>query len=419
MERKYISVHALNLYIKNKFINDISLQNVFIKGEISNYRPHPSGHVYFTLKDQTSKISAVMFASSAKNINFKIENGMQVLINARVNVYEASGQYQLYVQSMQQDGIGDLYLQYEFLKKKLENEGLFDIGHKKKIPSIPRKIAVLSAKQGAAVWDVVRTINSRAPFVNTVVFPVPVQGENAYMMIINTLIHVDQLGFDVIIIARGGGSLEDLMNFNNEQLARTIFNLKTPIISGIGHETDFTICDFVSDVRAVTPTGAALLATPDYREMKQYNKQLKQLLYNQMIKRLELENKTLERLSRFYFFSNPEQLYANELLRVSQLEESLFHKLERFTNEHKNKHNLLVNKLLVLNNNKISNMKHHLDLNVLKLDALSPLKILSRGYSIVYKDNKMIKNKNDIAVNDSIDIKMNDGVIKAKVKQVI
>lgn len=419
MERKYISVHALNLYIKNKFINDISLQNIFIKGEISNYRPHPSGHLYFTLKDESSRVNAVMFASAAKNLNFKLDNGMQVLVHAKVSVYEANGQYQLYVQSMEPDGIGNLYLQYELLKKKLESEGLFDAKYKKQIPSIPTKIAVLSAKQGAAVWDVVRTINSRAPFVKIVVFPIPVQGESAYLSIIDTLTNVDKLGFDVIILARGGGSLEDLMNFNNEQLARTIFQLKTPIVSGIGHETDFTICDFVSDVRAATPTGAALISTPDYREMMQYNNQLKMLLCNLMKKKLDYETKNLERLTSFYFFSNPEQLYINEIMRVNQLEDNLIHRLDNFTIKYKNNLEFLTNKLCVLNDNKLRDLKHHFDLNISKLDALSPLKVLSRGFTIVYKEDIMIKDKKDLFIDDDIDIKMRDGIVKAKVKQVI
>ena len=216
MERQYISVFALNKYIKAKMNQDVSLQNVYIKGEISNYRPHPSGHLYFTLKDENSRVSAIMFASAARKMSFQIENGMQVFIHASVSVYEASGQYQLYVQTIQQDGIGNLYLQYEALKRKLEKEGLFDLKYKQSIRSFPKGIAVLSAKQGAAVQDIVRTIHLRFPFAKVIVFPIPVQGKNAYLQIIETLKQVDTLGFDTIILARGGGSIEDLWNFNEE-----------------------------------------------------------------------------------------------------------------------------------------------------------------------------------------------------------
>ena len=268
MKRKYINVLTLNQYIKSKLNEDAILSNIYIKGEISNYRPHPSGHIYFTLKDEYSRIQAVMFASHAKNLDFKVDNGKEVLINGYVSVYEVSGNYQLYVTNMQENGAGALYQKFEQLKNKLENEGLFDQQHKKDIPSFPSRIAVLSAKQGAALQDVLRTIHLRFPFTQVVIFPIPVQGNGAYKEIMKTLKYVDALRFNTIIIARGGGSIEDLWNFNEEELARVIYDLKTPIISGVGHETDFTICDFVSDYRAATPTAAAIKATADQNELK-------------------------------------------------------------------------------------------------------------------------------------------------------
>ena len=418
MERKYVSVHALNQYIKARFIQDTQLRNVYIKGEVSNYRPHPSGHLYFTLKDDSSRISAVMFASQAKKMNFELKNGMQVLIHARVVVYEVNGQYQLNVYSIEQDGIGNLYLQYQMLKDRLEKEGLFALEHKKEIPKIPHRIAVLAAKQGAAVQDIVRTIHLRAPFVNVVVFPIPVQGENAYLSIVDTLTNVDKVGFDIIIIARGGGSLEDLMTFNNELLARTIFSLNTPIISGIGHETDFTICDFVSDVRAVTPTGAALIATPDQREMKQNNLKLKQLLYTYMKKRLEMEQRKLDHYSHSYLLTNPDQLFINQILKVSQLEDRLVHYFQLFEHTHKQKQIDLTNQLYLLENRYLEEHRNRLLMQIEKLDAYSPLKILSRGYNLLYKEEKMIKSIHQIENDDDIMIKMHDGHISAKVKQV-
>ena len=293
MERQYISVFALNKYIKAKMNQDVSLQNVYIKGEISNYRPHPSGHLYFTLKDENSRVSAIMFASAARKMSFQIENGMQVFIHASVSVYEASGQYQLYVQTIQQDGIGNLYLQYEALKRKLEKEGLFDLKYKQSIRSFPKGIAVLSAKQGAAVQDIVRTIHLRFPFAKVIVFPIPVQGKNAYLQIIETLKQVDTLGFDTIILARGGGSIEDLWNFNEEDLARCVFACQTPIITGIGHETDFTICDFVSDYRSATPTAAAVKATPDQKELRVYQENLQRQLLYKMKHRLDVQRQYL------------------------------------------------------------------------------------------------------------------------------
>lgn len=418
MEKKYISVHALNQYIKAKFNQDIQLQNIYIQGEISNYRPHPSGHLYFTLKDDTSRISAVMFASNAKKLDFRLENGMKVFIQAKVSVYDVTGQYQLYIHSIQPDGIGNLYLQYEKLKEKLYLEGLFDEKYKKTIPHIPRHIAVLSAKQGAAVWDVIKTISQRAPFVKTVIFPIPVQGQNAYLNIIETLKKVDQIGFDVMIIARGGGSLEDLMNFNNEMLARTIFSLKTPIISGIGHETDFTICDFVCDKRAVTPTGAALIATPDINEMKQYHLYLKKRLISFVSKKIDFEKNRINRLSHSYFFSNPDQIYANQLIMTNHLQQRLAYCFKTLCVTQKNNQKNIINKLLIAHKMYLSYQTHNLHIMVQQLDGLSPLKILSRGYNIIYKDNDMIKTIDDLEKNDDITIKMYDGEIEARIKQV-
>jgi exodeoxyribonuclease VII large subunit len=419
MEIRYVSVHSLNQYIKARFLQDTQLQNIYIKGEVSNYRPHPSGHLYFTLKDDTSRISAVMFASAAKKMNFQLENGMQVLIHGKVAVYEVNGAYQLYVTSMKQDGIGNLFLQYQLLKEKLEKEGLFDQKYKKEIPKFPHRVAVLSAKQGAAVQDVVRTIKLRAPFVNVVVFPIPVQGENAYQTIIRVLKNVDKLNFNTIILARGGGSLEDLMNFNNELLARTIFDLKTPIISGIGHETDFTICDFVSDFRAVTPTGAAIKATPDCKELRKYNDHLKKLLNSCMIKRIDIEKNNLSRLSHSYLLENPEQLYIQQILKVTKLEDHLVNQFKIFEQNHIQQQNFLTKKLFDSINNSLNKKSYQLSLSIEKLDALSPLKVLYRGYSLVYKNHTMIKSIHDVNENDDIDIQMNDGIVKAKVGDTI
>ena len=416
MDKKYISVLTLNQYIKAKLSDDGSLQSIYIKGEISNYRPHQSGHIYFTLKDEKSRIQAVMFSSHARNLDFRIENGMQVLIEGYVSVYETTGQYQLYIRSMEQDGIGQLFLKYEKLKNKLSNEGLFDEKYKKAIPAFPKTIAVLSAKGGAALRDVCRTIQLRFPFVRVIVFPIPVQGVNAYKEIVYTLNKIDSIGFDCIILARGGGSIEDLWNFNEEELARCIFDLKTPLISGVGHETDFTICDFVADHRAATPTAAAIKATPDQNELKKYNDYLCKQLVNRYDKYIQFKTFRLESLKQSYMMSNPEHLYANEILRLTQCQNQLSQYMKMF---YLKEHNNLYNKTDSLHkiyqtylNQKRSNFNNI----ITRIDDLSPLKIMSRGYSLVKKDGKIVKSTNHLQTGDFVEIMFEDGKKDAQIK---
>ena len=416
MERKYISVLTLNQYIKAKLNDDGSLANIYIKGEISNYRPHQSGHIYFTLKDEKSRIQAVMFSSHARNLDFQVENGMQVLINGYVSVYETTGQYQLYITSMEQDGLGALFLKYEKLKSKLLNEGLFDQQYKKELVKFPKAIAVLSAKGGAALRDVCKTIQLRFPFVRIIVFPVPVQGVNAYKDIISTLNKVDNIGFDAIILARGGGSIEDLWNFNEEELARCIFKLKTPLISGVGHETNFTICDFVADVRAATPTAAAIAATPDQFELKKYNEQLYLKLLTHYKKYMQFKAFQLESLKKAYVMVNPEHLYANEILRLSQCQNQLSQIMKMF---YVKEHSILENKTDHLNKSYkayLENYKNYTNTLMVRLDDLSPLKIMSRGYSLVKKDSELIKSMNQLHSGDQVELIFEDGKKNAQIK---
>lgn len=416
MERKYISVLTLNQYIKAKLNDDGSLNSIYIKGEISNYRPHSSGHIYFTLKDEKSRINAVMFSSSAKNLDFKIENGMQVLIEGYVSVYEATGQYQLYIRSMEQDGLGALFIKYEKLKNKLFEEGLFDQKYKKEILNFPKAIAVLSAKGGAALRDVCRTIQLRFPFVRVIVFPIPVQGENAYKEIIKTLKQVDPIGFDAIILARGGGSIEDLWNFNEEDLARCIFGLKTPLICGVGHETDFTICDFVADSRAATPTAAAIIATPDQYELKKYNESLKRQLLTHYNKYLSFKKYQLESLKKSYMISNPEYLYSNEILRLTQCQNQLSQIMEMF---YIKEYNLLTKKTDSLNQiykSYLDKQNNQFHLSLTRLDDLSPLKIMNRGYSLVKKDDKIVKSIHQVQTGDVVELMFEDGKKNAQIK---
>lgn len=438
MDKRYLTVSALNKYIKAKIDNDIQLQSILIKGEISNLKKHSSHHIYFTLKDDTSRINAVMFASQAKKLNFDVKDGDKVLIEANVSVYTVTGSYQLYVNKMEPDGIGNLFLQFEQLKKKLANEGLFDPQHKKPIPQYPTKIAVLTAYPSAALMDIVRTVKMRFPVTRIIIFPIPVQGKDAYLKIINTLRFVDTLHFNTIIIARGGGSLEDLWNFNEEKLARAIFECHTPIISGVGHEVDFTICDFVSDYRGATPTAAATKATPDINEMiANLNIQKSQLITN-MKHKLEKQHQLLKSLQSFYMFKNPEKLYFDQLQRLSFLQDKLnltfTHQLNKKKNLYQNysyilaSHNkIFINeyKNLVENNSLL--LKHHfqerihfqhekLHFLISKLNALSPLKTLERGYAIVYNEDKNITSINNVDINDEVSVKLKDGQFKAIIR---
>lgn len=439
MDKRYLTVTALNKYIKAKLDNDFQLQAILIKGEISNLKKHSSGHIYFTLKDDDSRINAVMFSSKARKINFDIKNGDKVLIEANVSAYIVAGTYQLYVNTIELDGIGNLFLKFEQLKKKLASEGLFDETHKKVIPQYPGKIAVLTAYPSAALMDIMKTIKMRFPVARVIIFPIPVQGKDAYLKIIDNLRYVDSLNFNTIIIARGGGSLEDLWNFNEELLARTIYECQTPIISGVGHEVDFTICDFVSDYRAATPTAAAIKATPDLNEMMANLNIQQSLLITNIKHKIENYKKNLAHIQSFYLFKNPERLYVDYLQQISYLQDKMqYEMLDQFNkkkNQYMNIHFILSskNKLFMNNlNNKIErstlllekNFKNKLKQNqdklsytISKLNTLSPLKTLERGYAIVFKENKNITSIKDISNKDKIEIRLKDGSFKAIVEK--
>lgn len=435
MEKKYLTVSALNRYLKAKIDADEQLQKILIKGEISNFKHHNSGHLYFTLKDEHSRINAVMFASKAKKVPFKLENGMKVLIQASVSVYDVAGTYQLYVDNIEQDGLGNLFLRYEQLKKQLFLEGLFDQNNKVEIPKFPSKIAVLSAYPSAALADIVRTINLRFPVVRVIVFPIPVQGKDAYLQIIRTLIYVDTLGFSTIIIARGGGSLEDLWNFNEELLARTIYKCKTPIISGVGHEVDFTICDLVSDYRAATPTAAAIKATPDLIELQQNVNNIYYTLNTLIKQKIALNKQIFTKLSSFYLFKNPDKLFEDKKTKIDYLYDRLNdvftynlnnqsnqakhliqlfnHQANLFTVNQRNRLNLINQLMHQFIKQKMQYEQEKFYFTLSKLNTLSPLKTLERGYAIVLKDEKVISLATDLKSGDKVEIKMKDGMKKA------
>lgn len=440
MERQYVSVHALNRYIKAVLDNDMQLQTVYIRGEISNYRPHPSGHMYFTLKDDQTEscISAIMFASQARYLKFRLRDGMKVFITAQVSVFERAGKYQLYVRSMQEDGLGNLYLRFNELKQTLEREGLFNSMHKKAIPVMPERLAILSAKQGAALQDVLRTLHQRYPLVRRDIYPVPVQGRDAYKYIIETLRQVDQLGYSTILLVRGGGSIEDLWNFNEEALARCIYDLKTPIITGVGHETDFTLVDYVSDLRAPTPTAAVVAAVPSQKELLSHLENKIIQLSNVMRKTIYLEKQKLEKYTHSYVFTDPSRIFEIKFMKLDNVHLKLNnYKIRIKQKSHYEMHKKVIqlntlikqkqlietknisNKQELLKNcfeNYLKNKKTSFSYCIEKLDLLSPLKTLQRGYIISKKNDSIIKSVKDLHTDDTITLVYADGEKEVIVK---
>lgn len=392
-----LTVTQLNTYAKSVIEQDVTLSNVFVMGEISNFVDHyRSGHLYMSIKDNQSVISAVMFAGNASKLKFKPENGMSVIIRGRVSIYERDGRYQLYIDDMQPDGIGALAVAFEQMKEKLSKAGLFDSEHKMPIPEIPEKIGVISSPTGAAVQDVINVLNRRFPVAEIIFAGVQVQGDNAAPTIINAIKKLNETDADTIIIARGGGSAEDLWPFNDEKLARAIYDSQIPIISGVGHETDFTICDFVADLRAPTPSVAAELAVPDIREQKYYISALKNALCNAVENDIKEKQYNLEQLTKSSVLKNPEKIIENcELYLDTLISKANANFKDIFT-------------------------KYSSDFAMLcsKLDSLSPLKVLSRGYSIAKKDDNIIINSNDLSVGDSITIQFAYGNAKAEITEV-
>ena len=438
---EYLSVSALTKYIKYKFDQDPHLQSVLIKGELSNFKKHSSGHLYFNVKDKESVISGMMFKGNASKLGFEPKEGDEVLIEARVSVYERRGNYQIYVNKMQLDGIGNLYQKLELLKKKLKKEGYFDQSNKKLIPKYPKKIAVLTASTGAAIRDIHSTINNRYPLVEQIQISTLVQGTQARQDIIEKIQYADSLDVDTIIVGRGGGSIEDLWNFNEEDVVKTIFNCQTPIISAVGHETDFTLSDFVADVRAATPTQAAVIATPDQYELLQQIKQYEYTLSRYIKQYIEHQKKQLNHISSYYKFKQPSLLYDQQIQKRDELERQLNHLLN--TKVEKSKHHLkllqqsfnfknlnqqitqekqsiyqLHSRLSKIMSNNITNLKTVLKNKLESLNNLSPTNTMLRGYAIVNKDNEVVTSTHKLNENDQISLTMKDGSVDAMVKKV-
>ena len=438
---KYYSITALNRAIKNMFDSKPELNRVYIKGEISNFKHHSRGHFYFTLKDENSRIAAVMFASYAKDIKFEPEDGMKVLVSGRVTVYEATGGYQIYVDEMALDGIGNLYLEYEKLKKKLQEEGLFNLEHKKPIPRFPKKIGIITAPTGAAIRDILSTIKRRYPLCETILFPALVQGVGAKESIVKQLTLAQEFDLDVIICGRGGGSIEDLWAFNEEIVARAIYNSKIPIISAVGHEIDFTIADFVADLRAPTPTGAAEMAVPNIVDLRTLIEQYKIRLNENIKSIISFNQKRIDNIKNAYVIRNPMALYEvkeqkldtfierinsyikqilnDYYLRLSHVKESYILKNPLASYEvHRERINSIRNNLNIIIQNKLNVFNHQYEIIINKLNLLNPLNVLSKGYSLVTDSNgKIIKEAKDLKKDDLISIKMYEGSVKAIVKE--
>ena len=391
-----LTVTQVNTYIKSLIDEDINLNAVIISGEISNFKNHyRTGHFYLTLKDEKSSIKAVMFSSANKRLRFMPEDGMQVIAVGRISVFERDGVYQLYIEDMMPDGFGNLNLAFEKLKQKLSEEGLFDAAHKKEIPSCPMRVGVITSPTGAAIEDILNVLSRRFPLAEVIFQGVEVQGANAAPSIVQAINKFSELNAaDVLIVGRGGGSIEDLWAFNEESVARAIFNCKIPVISAIGHETDFTIADFVADLRAPTPSAAAELAVPDIREQKAYVTSMKNFLENVMLLKIDNERNKVKNLVSSKSFVKP----ADMIKSHRQYLDSLTFACESSVN--------------------LAIKKQRVDFSSLvsKLDAMSPLKVLTRGYAMVEKENSIVTSASSLEKGNNINLNFADGKVKCEVK---
>lgn len=395
MKNNYILVTELNNYLKDLLDNEPFLRHIYLKGEISNFKAHGRGHLYFSLKDLNSKINAVMFEFNAKNLSFIPKDGMNVLVEGRISVYPATGNYQIYIDKMEEDGLGNLYLKFEELKKTLSLEGLFDEKHKKPLPKFPTKIGIITASSGAAIKDILSTLERRFPLCETILFPSLVQGDGAKENIVKQIETANAYPLDLIILGRGGGSIEDLWAFNEEIVARAIYNSKIPIISAVGHDVDYTISDFVADLRAPTPTGAAEMAVPNLNDLNIYLNQLKIRIAKSIKNNLTSYLTRLNNIESSYILQNPMAMYEIK-------EQKLITTIERANN-------------LIFNLNKTKQYEFKILLHKLKL--LNPLGILEKGYSVVSMNDKIIKDSEEVEINDEMTIKLFKGKLKVIVKE--
>lgn len=462
MEEKTFTVSEINGYIGRKLKMDQNLKNIYIKGELSNYKTYPTGHSYFTLKDENSQIPGVMFKGNKDRfLKFEPKDGMKVIIKGKIEVYERDGKYQLYATRITEDGLGDLHVAFEQLKKDLHKKGLFDASHKKDIPKYPKRIGVVTARTGAAIRDIITTIKRRYPICEVLVFSTLVQGDNASPQIARQINHAQEFDLDTLIVGRGGGSIEDLWAFNEKEVAYAIYNCRIPVISAVGHEVDFTISDFVADLRAPTPTAAAEIAVPDMRKVKENISQLNRRASKSINDMVTLNKTKLNNLTEKNILRNPESIYEikgmtldhlinrlgftskniitknkNQLIRLESSPifknpESM-HRFKRIDLDNViNKLNVTSNDIIVRNRNKLFKLEnaHILKnpneitkkkrdqclMNINKLEVLNPLSTLKRGYSIAKSKDKVITSVKDVEVGDEVDIEFDDGIVNTKV----
>ncbi|WP_153732916.1 exodeoxyribonuclease VII large subunit [Sporosarcina obsidiansis] len=439
----FLTVQALTKYVKRKFDADPHLRNVYVKGELSNVKMHPSGHIYFTLKDDKTRIQAAMFRSRSNTLQFKPENGMNVLITGDVTVYETAGSYQLYVQTMEPDGIGALYLAFEQLKKKLQQEGLFEERCKQPIPQMPQTIGIVTAESGAALRDMYSTIIRRFPMANIYLFPALVQGRTAAPSIVQAIEQANRTsGIDVLLVGRGGGSIEDLWAFNEEEVARAIFSSRIPIISAVGHETDTTIADYVADLRAPTPTAAAEMAVPDQLQLFQHLKNQQRSIYLAVQTFLRQQNKRLENVRSAYPLQYPDRLYRPFIEKLDSLEERLRRNSNMLIQDKRMAFDKLysgfqyytpirriqleqqqVKQLEMRMNRAVQQNVRHQQQRFVSLmrimQALNPLHVMERGFSISYQDDEVVKSVEDIVVGEKMTVRLTDGSIETVVEGII
>lgn len=396
--RRILSVTELNEYLKMSMESDPMLVGIYVKGEISNFTNHRTGHFYFTLKDEGGCLSAVMFRSSASKLKFVPENGMKVICGGRISVFVKSGQYQIYAETMEPDGVGALYIAYEQLKKKLESEGLFDESRKKPLPKIPRRIGVITSPTGAAVRDIINILGRRFPYAEILLYPSLVQGDDAPKSLIEALDYFDSHKcVDVVIIGRGGGSIEDLWAFNNEELVRRLAKMSIPTVSAVGHETDFTLCDFAADRRAPTPSAAAEISVPDTRELVHKFENVSARLETYLIQGLRVRREMLARLSKSRALTDPKNFIDDRRMALDMLESRLCDKIKIA----------------------VDFKRSRFASACAKLDALNPLSVISRGYSAVFDENKtLIKSVDQVKRDEVISFMLTDGKITAKIEEI-
>lgn len=389
------SVTQINQYIKNLFIRDRILNHIYIKGEVSNCKYHTSGHIYFTLKDAQGQLACVMFAGQRRGLTFRLEEGQSVIVLGNISVYERDGKYQLYANEIMLDGLGKLYERYEKLKKDLEAEGLFDQKHKKKIPPFPKRIGIVTASTGAAIQDIINISKRRNPYVQLILYPAQVQGVGAAESVARGIAALDKLGVDTIIAGRGGGSIEDLWAFNEEIVARAIFNCKTPIISAVGHETDVTIADFVADLRAPTPSAAAELAVNDYMAFLTTIREYKRVLNKAMAQKITYNRTKLNEFKLRLYYVSPMYQIKQKRQYLIEAEQKLQQRM----------------------NLRLKEKRHKLELYITKLEALSPLSKLSKGYALVVdEDNRPVRSIKNVKEKEMLTISLLDGDIKTRVE---